>query len=167
MDVERDMSQPVSLQPMTAILIERVRSLDVEPGQSSFVASNDESIEDWHDNPDLLPMAIFAADTVVGFAMMEHSEDSDGTHEINIFRLMIDHRHQGRGYGRKALEALLARYRSDSRRVRITTCFVPENAVARRMYASLGFVETGVDDDGEILAELSCHSAAQKNPMPP
>jgi diamine N-acetyltransferase len=32
--------------------------------------------------------------------------------------------------------------------------YAPDNAVARRLYASLGFVETGEREDGELVARL-------------
>lgn len=147
-------SGTLTVAPLTAALSERVLGLEVAPAQSRFVASNSASLEEYRAEPDLRPFAILADGVVVGFAMYEESRDDDGTIELNIFRLMIDRRHQGRGYGGKALEMLVARLLADPRPRRITTCFVPENWVARRMYASLGFVETEVDEDGEIVAEL-------------
>ncbi len=148
------LTETLTVEPLTAALSERVLRLEVTPAQSRFVASNSASLEDYRAEPDLRPFAILADGAVVGFAMYEESPDDDGTIEFNIFRLMIDRRHQGRGYGRRALEMLIARLLADPRPRRITTCFVPGNEVARRMYASLGFVETEVDEDGEIIAEL-------------
>ncbi len=154
-------SQPVSLRPLTPKLAERVALLEVSPGQASFVASNAESLSDWSEDPDLKPLAIYVGETVVGFAMYEECTDDDGTIEYNIFRLMIDRRHQGQGYGRKALEALIATLCADPRPLRITTCFVPHNTSARSMYAKFGFVEIDVDEDGEIIAELRRPSASR------
>mgnify|MGYP000915423731 CR=1 FL=1 len=151
-----------SLEPMTEELAERVRRLHVSHGQERFVASNAESLDEWREDPELQPLAICADGAVVGFAMYEESEDDDGTIEFNIFRLMIDHRHQGHGHGRRAMERLIARFQADPRPHRITTCFVPDNSDARRLYASLGFVEVGQDDDGEIIAELARRTAGER-----
>lgn len=148
------MSVTVTLEPLSATLIPRVRLIEVSASQEGFVASVEESLEDWRAEPDLKPLAIIADDTIVGFAMYEESLDDDGTVEFNIFRLMIDRRHQGQGYGRQTMEVLIARFLADPRPSRITTCFVPANSEARRFYASLGFREIETDDDGEIIAEL-------------
>jgi len=139
---------------MTPELVPLVLRLEVSPEQAMFVARNAASLDDWKDDPECEPLAICVGDDVVGFAMFEATPDDDGTIEFNIFRLMIDRHHQGRGYGRKTMEALISMLRSDPRPSRITTCFVPTNTEARRMYARLGFVEIDVDDDGEIIAEL-------------
>ncbi len=145
---------PVVIRQMTPELIPLVLQLEVSPEQAMFVASNAASLDDWKDDPDFEPLAICVGDDVVGFAMFEASPDDDGTIEFNIFRLMIDRHHQGRGYGRRAMEALISMFSADPRPSRITTCFVPTNTEARRMYARLGFVEIDVDDDGEIIAQL-------------
>lgn len=149
------MPETLTLEPLTTALADRVRLLEASPEQRTFVASNADSLEEWRQDPDLRPFAIRAGESVVGFAMYEECADEDGRIEFNIFRLMIDRRHQGRGYGRRAMEVLIDRLVADPRPHRITTCFVPENAAARRMYASLGFVESGFDEDGEIIAELA------------
>jgi diamine N-acetyltransferase len=148
------MRQAFALEPLTETLAECVESMQLSPEQERFVASNEESLHEWRRDPELKPMAIVAGGAVVGFVMYEESADDDGTIEFNIFRLMIDRPHQGRGYGRKAMQAVIARISTDPRRHRITTCFVPENQDARRLYASLGFIEIELDDDGEIIAEL-------------
>ena len=72
-----------------------------------------------------------------------------------IWHLMIDARHQGRGYGRAAMEEALAYIRSkpfgDSSIVRLTVS--PENSVACRLYQALGFSPTGRADEDEIELE--------------
>lgn len=155
----KTMRETITLEPLTAALAERVRRLEVSPRQQRFIAGNAESLAEWRDHPGLKPLAIMAGPSVAGFVMYEENVDDDGTTEFNIFRLMIDRSHQGRGLGRKAMEALIAGLRTDPRPHRITTCFVPENQDARRLYASLGFVEVDVDDDGEIIAELARRTA--------
>ena len=53
------------------------------------------------------------------------------------------------------MQAAIAEIRQDPRIRIVSICYVPDNAVAKRFYASLGFVETGTDDDGEMTAELA------------
>jgi diamine N-acetyltransferase len=76
--------------------------------------------------------------------------------EYWIYRLMIDQRHQGRGYGRAAMLLLIDRIRSemDEERHRIFISFEPENEVAKSLYESLGFVPDGRVEYGEIVYRL-------------
>ena len=72
-----------------------------------------------------------------------------------IMRLMVDEQFQGKGYGREIMKQVLdeLRTKSDIRNVGIS--YEPHNEVARKLYASLGFVEPGEMLDDEILAVLN------------
>ena len=67
------------------------------------------------------PFAVCRAGEVVGYLMVIYDYDEEA---YFIWHLMIDARHQGRGYGRAAMEAALAYIRSkpfgDSSIVRLT-----------------------------------------------
>ena len=70
---------------------------------------------------------------------------------------MIDSRYQRRGYGRKALE-LGIKYLQDRFGVtEIYTGVIPDNTVAKKLYASIGFRETGLNELGmeEMCLELA------------
>ena len=69
---------------------------------------------------------------------------------------MIDENFQNKGYGRQAVELAL-------NIIRACPCgkadfcwlsYEPENTVARSLYASFGFVETGEKDGEERIAVL-------------
>jgi diamine N-acetyltransferase len=62
---------------------------------------------------------------------------------------MIDKRHQGKGYGRAAMVALIERIKAQGNFRAIELSFEPTNTAAERLYASLGFVRTGWMIDGE------------------
>ncbi|CAB5532235.1 Spermine/spermidine acetyltransferase [Pseudomonas putida] len=85
---------------------------------------------------------------LVGFLM--HALDPDENSRW-IYRLMIDRNHQGRGYGRAALRALMAHLHSLPGGPSVALGVDPENVGARRLYASEGFVETGEVIDGELI----------------
>ncbi len=109
------------------------------------------------------PFGIFEDDTPVGFVMIGYDKDeywkdapaiADGNY--NLWRLMIDKAHQNKGYGRQAVELAL-------RFIRTFPCgkadfcwlsYEPENTVAKSLYASFGFVETGDKDGEEQIAVL-------------
>ena len=66
-------------------------------------------------------------------------------------RLMVDKQFQGKGYGREIMQLVLKRFREDERIKNVGISYEPENEVARKLYASLGFVEPGEMLDGETV----------------
>ncbi|MCL2854016.1 MAG: GNAT family N-acetyltransferase [Defluviitaleaceae bacterium] len=149
---------------------DKVLKLKLAEGQESFVASNiyslAEAYKDLTNNEKPpMPFAIHNGDDVIGFTMMEFCElDEDDPFFVdfgdkavyNFFRFMIDKDHQGKGYGRQAVGKILEFLRSQpqGKADAISVCYEPENEVSRKLYAPLGFVETGHIIDGEILARL-------------
>jgi diamine N-acetyltransferase len=68
-----------------------------------------------------------------------------------LYRLMLAAGWQGQGLGRRALELLLGEMRARGA-ARVALYYAPANLIARQLYASAGFVETGIDADGEMMA---------------
>lgn len=100
--------------------------------------------------PDMVPLGIYADDVPVGFVMYRHRS---GESSAMLLRLMIDHRFQHRGYGRQALRLTLDRLRRAG--VRQVTLGVDDaNRIAKRLYASFGFVFTGTVEKGEQIYRL-------------
>ena len=79
--------------------------LEVSEGQREYVTSNAVSLAQSGYQPECIPLGIFSDGEMAGFAMYCIDAD-DG--EYWIYRMMIDSRFQGRGYGKKALELLEA-----------------------------------------------------------
>jgi diamine N-acetyltransferase len=126
-----------------------VEALSLADDQLDLVASNRDSLEEADDDHGARPRAIVVADRIVGFLMYEVI---DRGREANIYRFMIDRAEQGRGLGRAAIARLIEEIEALPRIERIEICYMPANVAARRLYASMGFAEIGVDEDGEILA---------------
>lgn len=95
------------------------------------------------------PLAIRSGREVVGFAMWGFDVD-DGHHWIG--GLSIDVSRQGRGLGRAAMAALIDHLRGLGA-TGVALSYAPDNAVAERLYASLGFARDG-ESDGELVARL-------------
>ena len=131
-----------------------VLDLSVSPEQKDFVATNQYSLAQAYAQPECVPFALYAENRPVGFAM--YSLDKDD-HQYWIYRLMIDQRYQGVGYGREAMGLLIDRIRglSDEDHNRIYISFEPENAVAKALYESLGFVPDGRVLYGEVVYYLA------------
>ena len=127
-----------------------VLDLSVSPEQKDFVATNQYSLAQAYAQPECVPFALYAENRPVGFAMYSLDEDD---HQYWIYRLMIDQRYQGVGYGREAMKLLIERIRElmDDEHKRIYISFEPENEIARALYESLGFVPDGRILYGEVV----------------
>jgi diamine N-acetyltransferase len=141
----------IRLAPITDANRALVASLELAHDQMDFVASNSDSLEEADDDEDAQPRAIMLGDRVVGFLMYEAPADHD---EALIYRFMIDRAYQGRGYGKAALYEVLVEISWLDHIRRVSICYDPENKGARHLYRAAGFVEEGLDEDGEMIADL-------------
>lgn len=116
--------------------------LSVKADQTRFVAYNSYSLAQASYATGYSAFSVYCDDELVGFAMT-HEKDGD----VWIVRLMIDQRYQGKGYGRETMLQLCRRFSGS----RLMTSYVPDNVVAENLYRSLGFVETGAIEDGEVV----------------
>ena len=67
---------------------------------------------------------------------------------------MVDKQHQQKGIGRRAIALALAEIRQDAGIKQIEICYNPQNPVAKSFYGSFGFIEQGLDDEGEDMLAL-------------
>ncbi|UGX89272.1 GNAT family N-acetyltransferase [Phyllobacterium meliloti] len=141
----------VHLEPVTEANRALVTSLTLGPDQLSFVATNSDSLDEAALDEDARPRVVITENRVIGFLMYEAPEDDD---EARIYRFMIDRAHQGRGYGKAALGKALEEIRSLGHVRHVSICYAPENEGARQLYRAAGFVEEGLDEDGEMIADL-------------
>ncbi len=147
----------IELHPITPENYSEALELSVLPEQQAFVAGILKTLADayvWHDS--LFRLA-FEGDVVVGYLLVFPFE-REGKRIVNIVRLMIDARYQGKGLGSDLLETAIdwiSRFEPRPNLVRIST--LPDNAVALSLYKSHGFNEAGVED-GEIALyrEMNC-----------
>lgn len=125
----------------------------IEPreDQSRFVASVAYYLNLCHYGEVWRPLALYRDYEPVGFAMWGFDTEEQS---YWIGGLVIDAEHQGEGYGRAAMEALLDYLAAQPGYREVALSCDPENTVARRLYASLGFVETGERVDDELVARL-------------
>lgn len=141
----------ITLRPVTQDNWEECIQLKVREDQRNFVASNLYSIAESKFYPELQPMGIYADDKLVGF-LMHGLEPEDGRYWL--VRFMIDQRYQGQGLGRAAMQVFLQEMRSIPGLNKLFLSYEPENAVAEKLYSSLGFQPTGEYIEGEKVACL-------------
>ena len=148
-----------------------VLDLKLRREQKDFVAPNEISIVQAYTAIgtacSAFPFAIYNDKKVVGFLMIGFNEaalyELDGEeapsalkNNYSLWRLMIDKRVQGRGYGRQAiLQALdFVRTWPCGKAEYCEVSYEPDNEVGAKLYASLGFQVNGEMDGDEIVAVL-------------
>ncbi len=150
----------ITLRPVSAENWRALIKLNVREDQKGFVASNLYSIaeaqfgfeEEGH--WDLYPFGAYVEDEPVGFAMYGFNFKHPRFQAL-VFRLMVDEKVQGKGYGREIMQQILELLHAEAQVKSIGISYEPENEVARKLYASLGFVEPGEMIGDEVLAVLN------------
>jgi diamine N-acetyltransferase len=139
------------LQPVTWENFSAVIALTVTPEQAEFVAPNVRSIAEAYLEPTWTPLAIYAGDELVGFALFGRDDE---TGRWWLMRYMIDAKHQGKGYGTAALPVLIDLMVDRHDCGEIYLDYSPGNDVAERLYARVGFAPTSESEEGKIMARL-------------
>ena len=139
----------VRLEPITPENFKECISLKVADAQANFVASNLMSIAQAKIYPTANPFAVYAGEKLVGFVM--YGFDTDEEHYY-LGRLMIDEKHQGKGFGKAATLEVIERMKEIEDCREIYLSFVPENTGAEKLYSSVGFERTGkISESGEVV----------------
>jgi len=144
-----------------------VLKLRVSESQKTFVASNNDSIIEAYttivEGKQVFPFGIYDEDTPVGFVMIGFDYDDYwgdvppiAKGNYLLWRLMIDEDYQQRGFGRQAVQLALDFIRTFpcGKAEYCWLSYEPENELARNLYRSFGFTETGEMDGEEIVAVL-------------
>lgn len=135
----------VALRSITKDNLDEVLLLKVSKNQESFVSANSYSLaQAWVYKNTAFPFAIYADDVLVGFIMLGYYEERE---QYTLWKFMIDEKYQSKGYGKQAL-TLGIQYLIENFHVKsIYTGVAFGNTVAKKLYESLGFRETGVTDE--------------------
>ncbi|MFJ5766830.1 GNAT family N-acetyltransferase [Lysinibacillus sp. NPDC093210] len=158
----------IEFRKITGDNIDEVIALEVGENQKDFVeTTNLRSFADGHmlnaDGIPATPIAIYADGVAVGFLMyiydtMDHESFENevfyGKKCYFIWHIMIDKSYQGKGYGKVAFDKMLkdietmpyggAKY--------VALFYRTSNVIAKSLYASFGFVDTGIIQENSMLA---------------
>ena len=144
----------VHLEPVTKDNLDAVLMLEVNDGQKGYVSSAAESLAQAYVYQETaFPFAVYNDDTVVGFIMMGYYEEKK---YYTLWKLMIDQQYQGRGYGKEALKLGIVFLKERFSVKEIYTGVIPDNKVAKDLYLSVGFEDTGLFENGMEELRLIC-----------
>ena len=147
----------VSLREITSETVRSVTKLSVAESQKGFVAPNAVSLAQALFSPEAWYRAIYSAEELVGFVMLEDESLQTPPPEepgIGVWRFMIDEKFQGRGIGRAALLLVIEHARSKGIFKTLELSYVPGPGCPEPFYLGLGFRHTGKVDEGEVILEL-------------
>ena len=113
-------------------------ALTIDDSQEGFVADNKQSLVEAAYEDGLYTLGIYHGETMVGFVLYDYDETFPGW---SMSRFMIGKQFQGKGYGKQAAIAFLEHFKSKHHADKLYISVSLENAVARKMYASIGFEE--------------------------
>ncbi|MBY0239626.1 MAG: GNAT family N-acetyltransferase [Burkholderiaceae bacterium] len=147
------MPHHITLEPITQDNFEVFMDMELPEPQRDLLASNAYSIAQAKFYPDYIPRAIYCDGQPAGFLLYDRQAD-DMPGNYGIYRFMVDYAQQSKGIGRRAMELVLAEIRAQSDATRITICYHTRNERAKAFYESFGFREIGIDDSGEMVAEI-------------
>ena len=151
-------SPDIHLKRITAQTVIQICKLSetLSAQQRLMVADNALSIAQAHFSENSWIRAIYADDTPIGFLMLHTDSDyEDGIDCPGVFlwRFMIAGPYQGKGYGRQAIERLLAQLRAQGIPELSTSCGLGEQS-PEGFYKRLGFEPTGEMYGDEIELKL-------------
>jgi len=166
----------IDLRKITWDNYEDVIALKVDDEQKGFVCSNEFTLAQCYvgqinnENEPSGPegtFAIYNDDILVGFNMsLYETDDSEEDDDddlftdkswYNIIRLMVDEKHQGKGYGKAAIAKLIEYFKTspNGKATAIISSYKPDNIAMQKIFASFGFEELGFDDeDSENIVRL-------------
>ncbi|MBX3011241.1 MAG: GNAT family N-acetyltransferase [Caldilineaceae bacterium] len=145
----------VTLREITEETVGSILRLQVATAQEQFVANNAVSLAQALFSKHAWYRAIYADETPVGFLMLHDEPAGEEGPVYYLWRFMIDARYQKLGFGRQALQLLIAHVRTRPNATQLLLSYVPEEGGPLAFYEKLGFVHTGKEEDGELEMRLA------------
>ncbi|CAG9623110.1 GNAT family N-acetyltransferase [Sutcliffiella rhizosphaerae] len=158
----------IELRKISGDNIDEVIALEVGEHQKDLIeTTNLRSFADAHtmnaEGIPATPYAVYADEVAVGFLMyiydtLDHESFENevfyGKKSYFIWHFMIGKSYQGRGYGKLAFEKMLMDIETMpyGEAEYVSLFYRINNVKARSLYASFGFVDTGIIQDNSMLA---------------
>jgi len=143
----------ISLREVDGETVRSICRLDVNDEQKHFVAPNAVSIAEAYFEPKAWFRSIYADESPVGFLMLY--DDPEKPHYF-LWRYMIDARYQKMGFGKRAMDLLLAYVRTRPGASELTLSCHPGEDGPEPFYRKYGFALTGrmLGNEAEMRIDL-------------
>ena len=158
--VVSDSADTVTLREVTAQTVRAICNLEVLPEQRGYVAPNAVSIAQAYFQPRAWFRAIYAGEEPVGFVMLDDDPEQG---EYFLWRFMVSGEHQGKGYGRAALDLVVDHVRTRPAASELRSSYVPGEHGPRDFYLAYGFEETGEVEGAEVVIRLPLEAGSSDN----
>ena len=123
--------------------------LEVADEEKHFVDRNVFAIAEWKFEPENRIKAIYSESLLVGMLAYYFHDGSYGRFYW-LYHLMIETKHQGKGYGQDAVKLAIKEMR-DLGAKDIVTSYHRENVKAKHIYEKLGFKDKGLEGGDPFL----------------
>jgi histidinol dehydrogenase len=148
------------LRPVTEADVDRLLQLDVAPEQQGLVGSVAKSIAQASVRPAGTPLGIYDGDTPVGLLLLwdMRRDPDEPDDQLYVWRIMIDAKHQRKGYGAKTMRWVI----DEARRLGVSSVGLSHQDLpgnAGPFYEKLGFRYTGKVEHNERLMVLGLEAS--------
>jgi diamine N-acetyltransferase len=132
--------EKVTLRIITSKTVRTICGLNVGENQCKLVTANAVSLAEASFYKNAWFRAIYAGQIPVGFIML-YQIPTRGYYYL--WRFMIDAKHQGKGYGTKALEKVITKIKKNPKAKAVKLSLVKMEGCAEPFYRKFGFEFTG------------------------
>ena len=135
--------------------------LEISKKQEDYVALNSESIAASKFHQHYVNRAIYNGDEAVGYIQYYPNLAENKPNEIYVDQLMIDVKHQGKGFGTKAIAEVLTEIKQLEGFNTVSICYVEGNDAMKGFFERFGFqvIEQDEFDETIMVLELSPKTA--------
>jgi diamine N-acetyltransferase len=147
----------VTLQPLTDSNRAALEALRVSPAQRRFVSEVSESLRQAAEHPGAraIPWGVYDGETPVGFVMIADEVDGPPYIAHYLWKLLIDERHQRKGYGTATLDLIVEYFRGRAGVEVIWTSAGQGEGSPIPFYERYGFEQTGEFQENEVKLRLT------------
>ncbi|MGB0893824.1 MAG: GNAT family N-acetyltransferase [Parashewanella sp.] len=128
--------------------------LEITKKQENYISLNSEAIAASKFHDDYINRGIYLDNEPVGFIQYYPNLPDNKPNEIFIDQLMVDVKHQGKGYGTEAIRLVLQEIKQIPNCNAISICYVEGHDVMRQFFERFGFQVIDQDEFDETIMEL-------------
>lgn len=137
-------------EPVTEENRKIIEELALYPHQAGYIETVGECLAEADEEKRWRAVGIYDGAVLVGFAMYGFFSQSSSDGQVWLDRLLIGREHQGKGYGRAAVDMLVGKLAAEYGQRRVYLSVYDSNKPAIHLYETAGFYFNGeYDTKGE------------------